>query len=35
MHPTDVINVLTESGGFSLSALACQGNTFMVWSLSK
>ena len=35
MYPTDVVNILLETGGFNLSALTCQGNSILVWSLAK
>jgi hypothetical protein len=35
MYPTDVVNILMETGGFNMSALTCQGNSILVWSLSK
>jgi hypothetical protein len=35
MYPTDVVNILLETGGFGLSATTCQGNSIIVWSLSK
>jgi len=35
MYPTDVVNILLETGGFSLTANACQGNSIHVWSLCK
>ncbi len=35
MYPTDVVNILMETGGFGLTALTCQGNSILVWSMSK
>lgn len=35
MYPTDVVNILMETGGFDMSAVTCQGNSILVWSLSK
>ena len=35
MYPSDVVNILTETGGFSLEAFTCQGNSILVWSMVK
>ena len=35
MYPTDVVNVLQETGGFTLRTTTCQGNSILVWSLVK
>jgi len=35
MYPTDVVNILIETGGFALSSNTCQGNSILVWSLVK
>lgn len=35
MYPTDVVNVLLETGGLTLGAVTCQGNSILVWSLHK
>jgi len=35
MYPTDVVNILIESGGFLLNSNTCQGNSILVWSLVK
>ncbi len=35
MYPTDVVNILLETGGFALTAVTCQGNSILVWSLAK
>lgn len=35
MYPTDVANILLETGGFTLSAVTCQGNSIIVWTLIK
>ena len=35
MYPTDVINVLQETGGFTLRSTTCQGNSIIVWSMAK
>ena len=35
MYPTDVVNILQETGGFGLTAVTCQGNSILVWSLTK
>jgi len=35
MYPSDVVNILMETGGFKLEATTCQGNSILVWSLCK
>ena len=35
MYPTDVVNVLQETGGFTLRSTTCQGNSILVWNLVK
>ena len=35
MYPTDVVNILCETGGFNLKDVACQSNSILVWSLHK
>ena len=35
MYPTDVVNILLETGGFLLNSNTCQGNSILVWSLIK
>jgi len=35
MYPTDVVNVLQETGGFTLRSTTCQGSSIIVWSLAK
>lgn len=35
MYPSDVVNILMETGGFAMSALTCQGNSILVWNLTK
>jgi len=35
MYPTDVLNILTETGGFSLAGSSCNSNSEVTWSLVK
>jgi hypothetical protein len=35
MYPSDVVNILMETGGFHLQAFTCQGNSILVWSMTK
>ncbi len=35
MYPTDVVNILVETGGLELRTVTCQGNSILVWSLTK
>lgn len=35
LYPTDVINILTETGGFLVAATTARTDGQMVWSLTK
>jgi hypothetical protein len=35
LYPSDVLNILTETGGLSLRTATSQGNSLLVWILVK
>ena len=35
LYPTDVLNILTETGGFTVTAMAAQADGRLGWSLTK